>query len=390
MTKYRFDQIALNSTEKKKPVEEDRFTYLGLEHLDSGSLKVSRYGSEVAPIGEKLVMRKGDVLFGKRRAYQKKVAIAPFDGIFSAHGMVLRPKEDVVDKDFFPLFISSDYFLDAAIKISVGSLSPTINWRDLKELEFELPDLESQKRLASTLWAMNETMDSYKELIAATDELVKSQFIDMFGNLGEDEKGWGLTTLGKCCELNPRRLKDIDDELLVSFVPMPAVSEDGRIDTTETKKYAEVKKGFTYFAENDVLFAKITPCMENGKGCIAGGLVNGLGAGSTEFHVLRPIAGKSNPYWLYILTMQEAFRSSARKAMTGTGGQLRVPSGFLENYPITMPPIDLQETFEEMVRQSDKSKFVAQIASNLNLSRCSGISTGITKDGNCHRFPKFY
>ena len=206
-----------------------------------------------------------------------------------------------------------------------------------------------------------------------------SQFIDMFGNLGEDEKGWGLTTLGKCCELNPRRLKDIDDELLVSFVPMPAVSEDGRIDTTETKKYAEVKKGFTYFAENDVLFAKITPCMENGKGCIAGGLVNGLGAGSTEFHVLRPIAGKSNPYWLYILTMQEAFRSSARKAMTGTGGQLRVPSGFLENYPITMPPIDLQETFEEMVRQSDKSKFVAQIASNLNLS--SGLVTSKQTQG---------
>ncbi len=357
MSKYRFDQIAINSTEKKKPVEEDRFTYLGLEHLDSGSLKVTRYGSEVAPIGEKLIMRKGDVLFGKRRAYQKKVAIAPFDGIFSAHGMVLRPKEDVIDKDFFPLFISSDYFLDAAIKISVGSLSPTINWRDLKELEFELPDLDTQRCLAAVLWAMNETMDSYKELIAATDELVKSQFIAMFGSLGEDEKGWGLTTLGKCCELNPKRPKDIDDELLVSFVPMPAVSEDGRIDTTEIRPYAEVKKGFTYFAENDVLFAKITPCMENGKGCVAEGLSNGTGAGSTEFHVLRPIAGKSNPYWLYILTMHETFRSAARKSMTGTGGQLRVPIGFLENYPITMPPIELQETFKEMVRQSDKSKF---------------------------------
>ena len=98
MAKYRFEQIAINSTEKKKPVEEDRFTYLGLEHLDSGSLKVTRFGSEVAPIGEKLVMHKGDVLFGKRRAYQKKVAIAPFDGIFSAHGMVLRPREDVIDK----------------------------------------------------------------------------------------------------------------------------------------------------------------------------------------------------------------------------------------------------------------------------------------------------
>lgn len=185
MAKYRFEQIAINSTEKKKPVEEDRFTYLGLEHLDSGSLKVTRFGSDVAPIGEKLVMRKGDVLFDKRRAYQKKVAIAPFDGIFSAHGMVLRPNAEVIDPDFFPLFISSDYFLDAAINISVGSLSPTINWRDLKILEFELPDLETQRKLAAVLWSINDTMESYKKLISATDELVKSQFIEMFGYIDE-------------------------------------------------------------------------------------------------------------------------------------------------------------------------------------------------------------
>ena len=189
MAKYRFEQIAINSTEKKKPVEEDRFTYLGLEHLDSGSLKVTRFGSEVAPIGEKLVMHKGDVLFGKRRAYQKKVAIAPFDGIFSAHGMVLRPREDVIDKSFFPLFISSDYFLDAAIKISVGSLSPTINWRDLKTLEFELPDLATQRKLAETLWSINDTMEAYKKLISATDELVKSQFMEQFGDATTNPKG---------------------------------------------------------------------------------------------------------------------------------------------------------------------------------------------------------
>ena len=204
MAKYRFDQIAINSTEKKKPVEEDRFTYLGLEHLDSGSLKVTRFGSEVAPIGEKLVMHKGDVLFGKRRAYQKKVAIAPFDGIFSAHGMVLRPKEDVIDKDFFPLFISSDYFLDAAIKISVGSLSPTINWRDLKELEFELPDMDTQRKLAEVLWSINDTMEAYKRLISATDELVKSQFIDMFGAPLSNEKGWSLKRIGDLFSLISR------------------------------------------------------------------------------------------------------------------------------------------------------------------------------------------
>ena len=354
---FKFDEIAFNSTEKKKPVDEDKYTYIGLEHLDSDSIYVTRYGADVAPKGVKLIMKKGDVLFGKRRAYQKKVAIAPFGGIFSAHGMVLRPKEDVIDKDFFPMFIKSDYFLDAAIKISVGSLSPTVNWRDLKELKFELPSLEEQRKLAEVLWAIYDMKDKYKKLILATDELVKSQFIEMFGELGKDQKGWGLTTLGECCEVNPKRPRNIDDELMVSFVPMPAVSEDGKIDCSDIKPYKEVRKGFTYFAENDVLFAKITPCMENGKGAVAKGLSGGIGSGSTEFHVLRPIEGKSNPYWLYIITMFESFRVGARKVMTGTGGQLRVPVGYLKDFPISLPPIGLQNAFEAFVHQSDKSKF---------------------------------
>lgn len=200
MSKYRFEQIVFNSTEKKKPIEEDKFTYLGLEHLDSGSLHVMRYGSDVAPIGEKLIMREGDVLFGKRRAYQKKVAIAPFDGIFSAHGMVLRPKEKVIDKNFFPLFISSDYFLDAAIKISVGSLSPTINWRDLKELEFELPEMDKQRELAKVLWAMDATKKSYQKLLLKTDELVKSQFIEQFGTESDKKDDCEYVALSDLCD----------------------------------------------------------------------------------------------------------------------------------------------------------------------------------------------
>lgn len=201
MGTFKFDEIAFNSTEKKKPVDEDKYTYLGLEHLDSDSIYVTRYGADVAPKGDKLIMKKGDVLFGKRRAYQKKVAIAPFDGIFSAHGMVLRPKEDVIDKDFFPMFIKSDYFLDAAIKISVGSLSPTINWRDLKELKFELPSLEEQRKLAEILWAIYDMKDKYKKLILATDELVKSQFIEMFGDIENNQKGYPIKQINEFSDL---------------------------------------------------------------------------------------------------------------------------------------------------------------------------------------------
>lgn len=177
MPKYKFTEIAINSTEKKKPTEADKDTYIGLEHLDSGTLTVSRWGADVAPIGEKLIMKKGDVLFGKRRAYQKKVGIAPFDGIFSAHGMVLRPRENVITKEYFPLFISSDYFLNEAIRISVGSLSPTVNWKDLKELEFFIPTIEEQRRITPLVWAAIKTKNAYKTLISRTDDLVKSQFI---------------------------------------------------------------------------------------------------------------------------------------------------------------------------------------------------------------------
>lgn len=158
---------------------------------------------------------------------------------------------------------------------------------------------------------------------------------------------------------------------------MPSVSEDGRIDASVERPYAEVCKGFTYFAENDVLFAKITPCMENGKGGVAKGLKNGVGFGSTEFHVLRPIKGVSDPYWLYIITMFSKFRSDAEKVMTGTGGQRRVPITYLSEYSITLPPIELQEQFAAFVRQSDKSKFIL-IGDSLTADISGGKSFGIT------------
>ena len=174
--KVRFENIAFNSVEKKKPTPEDVSTYIGLEHLDPGTFIVSRWGGDVAPVGDKLVMKKGDVLFGKRRAYQRKVAVAPFDGIFSAHGMVLRPKTDVVDSRFFPFFIASDQFMNEAVRISVGGLSPTINWKTLKECEFDLPPIEKQRELAELLWAANDLKESYKKLIVATDEMLKAKF----------------------------------------------------------------------------------------------------------------------------------------------------------------------------------------------------------------------
>lgn len=186
---YTFDQIAYNSTEKKQPEDTDRAHYIGLEHLDYGCFEVTRWGSDVTPTGEKLVMHKGDILFGKRRAYQRKVGIAPFDGIFSAHGMVLRPKENVVNKDYFPFFIASDQFMERAVRISVGGLSPTINWKDLKEQVFDIPAIEEQQKLAEKLWSAYRLKESYKKLLVATDEMVKSRFLEAAPAAGQGCSG---------------------------------------------------------------------------------------------------------------------------------------------------------------------------------------------------------
>ena len=357
MAKYRFDQIAINSTEKKKPVEEDRFTYLGLEHLDSGTLKVTRFGSEVAPIGEKLVMHKGDVLFGKRRAYQKKVAIAPFDGIFSAHGMVLRPKEDVIDKDFFPLFISSDYFLDAAIKISVGSLSPTINWRDLKELEFELPDMDSQRKLAEVLWSINDTMEAYKKLISATDELVKSQFMEQFGSyLGDETR---CATVEQVCTVFADgdwiESKDQADDG-IRLIQTGNVGNGVYLDKGERARYIDeetfIRLNCTEVLPNDILISRLPDPV--GRACI---IPDGLGKSITavDCSIVR-LKSHVLPEFFVAYTMTTLYAAQIGSSVTGSTRK-RISRKNLGQVVIPTPDIDQQEQFAAFVRQSDKSKF---------------------------------
>lgn len=151
-----------------------------------------------------------------------------------------------------------------------------------------------------------------------------------------------MAKLGEVCVINPKG-KLLDDDYDVSFVPMQSVSEDGTVDVTTIRKYGEVKKGFTNFRDGDILFAKITPCMENGKGCIVNDLKNGIGFGSTEFHVLRPKLELVTSEWIYYLTSWPEFRKECEKNMTGSAGQKRVPKTFLENYQIDIPSLNEQK-----------------------------------------------
>jgi type I restriction enzyme, S subunit len=150
--------------------------------------------------------------------------------------------------------------------------------------------------------------------------------------------GWTIASLENISQINPRHAKDLDDFLPVTFAPMPALSEvDYRFKFEEERQLGKVRKGYTHFAEGDVLFAKITPCMENGKAAVASGLRNGLGCGTTELHVLRPKEG-IDPKYLYFFLRQESFRHEAAQNFTGTAGQLRVPISFIANSEIQLPP----------------------------------------------------
>ena len=160
--KWRFDEFAQNISERVEPSQTDMDVYVGLEHIDPDTLHLSRHGHPSDVEGTKLRFYKGDIIFGRRRAYQRKTALATTDGICSAHAMVLRAKEDVVDPSFFPFLFHSKQFIDMAITISVGGLSPTINWKDISKQEFLLPPKSEQKRLAELLWAADEMIEKEK------------------------------------------------------------------------------------------------------------------------------------------------------------------------------------------------------------------------------------
>ena len=163
-----FGQMASSVTERAEPTPNDSELYVGLEHMDSDSLRVRRWGSKTDMVGTKFKMRKGDVLFARRNAYLKRVAIAPHDGLFSAHGMILRAKPDFIQPDFLPFFMQSDLFMNRAIEISVGSLSPTINWKTMALQEFVVPPIEEQRKLVTAMKAFDAAIDAQIDALEAS------------------------------------------------------------------------------------------------------------------------------------------------------------------------------------------------------------------------------
>ncbi len=173
----KFDKIAINISERVEPKKTELTTYVGLEHLDADNLKIERTGTPDDVIGTKLKIYKGDIIFGKRRAYLRKVAVSHFDGIASAHSMILRANEKQIEKDFLPFFMQSDAFMNRAVQISEGSLSPTIKVKTLAQQEFTLPKKEKQNELVALFKQFDETRQQLKQQ-KATLKLLKQKLLN--------------------------------------------------------------------------------------------------------------------------------------------------------------------------------------------------------------------
>lgn len=177
----KFEKIAINISERVEPKKTELATYVGLEHLDADNLKIERTGTPDDVIGTKLKIYKGDIIFGKRRAYLRKVAVSHFDGIASAHSMILRANERIIEKDFLPYFMQSDTFMSRAVQISEGSLSPTIKSKTLAQQEFILPKKEKQKELVELFHQFDTTMQQLKQQKTTLKQLKQKLLNEILG-----------------------------------------------------------------------------------------------------------------------------------------------------------------------------------------------------------------
>jgi len=308
---YRFEDIAINVVERAMPEPKDKTAYIGLEHMDSGSLHISRWGSETDLIGEKLKIKKGDVLFARRNAYLKRVAIAPFDGLFSAHGMVLRPKIEVILPEFFPFFLFSEYFLNRAIKISVGSLSPTVNWKTLKQEVFNLPPLDEQKRIAELLWTADDVLQQRRNSLSCLyqiKEIITNEFVKEIAS-GIDE-----VYLGDLIEYASGQV----DPKLEPYSKMPLVapnhieSNTGNILKIETAEEQHAISGKYFFREGNVVYSKIRPSLN--KVIIA----NFDGLCSADMYPITPKDKRISTRFLYYLLTSRIFVDYATRESVRT------------------------------------------------------------------------
>lgn len=325
--------------------------YVAGDHMDSEDLTIHRFGNfatdDVGPAFTR-IFKPGQVLYGSRRTYLKKVAVADREGICANTTFVLESKDDsIFDNRLLPFFMLSEGFTQWSISHSKGSTNPYVLFSDLASYEFELPSIEQQRILADKLWAAYRLKESYKKLLAATDEMVKSQFIEMFGDPVTNDKKWETQPIQ---EIAPEKPSNDLQEGNVWLLNLDMIEPNtGRVIE---KVYVDSKEllSVSPFDEGNVLFSKLRPYLNKVV------IPNGKGYATTELLPLRPNGKMLNKTFFSYLLRSDEFVTYANSIATGTK-MPRMPLTSLRKFKCILPPMEQQQQFVAIAEQSDKSKF---------------------------------
>ena len=360
----KFGEIAkeVKST-TKDPAEVGLEFYVGLEHLDPQSLRIARKGI-IAEDNPSFTRRfsAGQILFGKRRCYQKKAAVADFEGICSGDIIVMDAIPKKIIPGLLPFIIQSDAFFDWAEKTSSGSLSPRTKWKSLAEFEFPLPPFERQKEILEVLEKLEESISRGESAYGSAKMLrkaIRSNFLFKGCITKETEKthwghvpkGWKIKPLSEIAQINPRY--SLTKNELIQFCEMAVVGNDSMSIEGGIELRRKVSGG-ARFKNQDIIFARITPCAENGKITIVDFLKeDSVGVGSTEFIVISP--RKTSSDYLYHLCRTNRVHGYAIKRMAGTTGRQRIPNEVFDEIMIPVPPSEEMSVIEEQLQNAEKT-----------------------------------
>jgi len=361
---HKFSDIAQHITKKVNPSETDLEYYVGLEHLDPESLNIKRWGIPSDVKGEKIFVSKGDLIFGKRRAYQRKVAIADFDCICSAHAMVLKPNEDTIIQDLFPFFLQSDQFMERAVQISVGGLSPTINWRDLARQEFSLPPISEQKRIAKILWAAEDVIVKNETFLAEVEHYKQLTMRDLFSKgighteFKEDKKigivpvGWRIGNLGQYIHRPEYGItaSAVKQPLGPKFLRITDISEKG-VDWNKVP-YCNISNGDEekyHLKIGDILVARIGAT--TGKSYL---IKEDISAVFASYLIRIQCKDIILPKYLGHFTQSRYYWHYIDKVKTGQlKGGVNIP--IICSIPILLPPLPEQKQIAAILTQIDET-----------------------------------
>lgn len=313
----KFGEIAQNIAKRVEPSETDLEVYVGLEHLDPQSLRITRRGVPADVKGQKLRVRPGQIIFGKRRAYQKKVAVADFDGICSAHAMVLEEVAGKIIPGLLPFFMQSEMFMDRAVAISEGSLSPTIKWKTLAIQEFPLPPIEHQKEILEVLKKLEDVEE--KTVSCLNSSLYALQRLaDYTCNNDRGKEPLSEFTryrLKDVCKSNTKSLgTKTDPDYQFSYVDISSCTFPGQLTSLEKLTFKGAPSRAKRVVKNgDTLVSTVRPnhqatCyFENAEDVI----------GSTGFTVMSP-DDKDYSKWIFYCTLTKQFVYNLSNLMVGT------------------------------------------------------------------------